>query len=58
MLHLIREDSLEKAIESHPDADQIPQRNIDLMQDMGTEKISALLQSCFDDAEAMNKKDQ
>jgi len=57
MLHLLREDSLEKAIESHPDSDQIPQRNIDLMQDMGTEKIRALLQSCFDDAEAMNKKD-
>jgi len=52
MLHLIREDSLEKAIESHPDSDQIPQRNIDLMQDMGPEKLSALLQSCFDDAEA------
>jgi hypothetical protein len=56
ILHLIREDSLEKAINSHPDPDGIPQRNIDLMQDMGAEKIRALLQSCFDDAGSMNKK--
>ena len=43
MLHLIREASLEKAIESYPDPDQIPQRNIELMNQMGLEKVKHLL---------------
>ncbi len=50
MLHLIREESLEKAIESYPDSDQIPERNIELLKSMGKDRMKALLQSCFDDA--------
>jgi hypothetical protein len=47
MLHLLREDSLEKAIDNYPDADQIPERNIARLKEMGLEKVQALLHSCF-----------
>jgi len=47
MLHLLREESLEKAIASHPDVDTIPPRNIELMNEMGREKLQVLLQACF-----------
>lgn len=51
MLHLIRESSLEKAIASYPDPDKIPERNIELLETMGREKMKALLQACFDDVD-------
>ncbi|MBV8881218.1 MAG: DUF1415 domain-containing protein [Planctomycetaceae bacterium] len=37
-LHLLREDSVERAIESYPDADQIPARNIETMRRLEREK--------------------
>jgi len=43
MLHLLREASLEAAIDSHPDVDGIPSRNIDLMNKLGAEKMRAIL---------------
>ncbi len=46
MLHLLREASLEQAIASHPDVNGIPQRNIALMQEMGTETLAADLARC------------
>ena len=36
-LHLLREASLDKAVEAFPDADQIPQRNIVTMEKLGRE---------------------
>jgi uncharacterized protein len=42
VFHLIREASLEKALESHPDPDAIPGRNIDLMESMEESRIKAL----------------
>ncbi len=47
MLHLIREASLEKAVANYPDADQIPLRNIALLEQMGQKKVVALWQACF-----------
>ena len=44
VLHLIREKSLEKAIASHPDVDGIPERNIALMNELGTEKLKVMLE--------------
>ena len=49
MLHLIREESLEQAVASYPDPDQIPERNIELLKSLGREKMQALLQACFND---------
>jgi hypothetical protein len=47
MLHLLREASLEAAIDSYPDVDGIPQRNIELMNELGTEKMRSILRSCL-----------
>jgi len=47
MLHLIRESSVERAIASNPGSDQIPQRNIELLQGLGLVKMRALLQYCL-----------
>lgn len=47
VLHLLREASLEHAIESYPDTDKIPERNIALMNEMGAEKLKSLLATCL-----------
>lgn len=47
LLHLLREQSLNDAIESYGDTSTIPQRNIDLMNELGTEKIQALFKTCL-----------
>ena len=51
MLHLLREDSIERAIADYPDVGQIPLRNIALMQSMGRDKLQILLQACLIDRE-------
>ena len=48
VLHLLREDSLDRVLSDTQDADQIPLRNIALMNAMGKDKLRALLQACFD----------
>lgn len=47
MLHLIREESLEKAVANYPNADDIPERNINLMNELGADKMKVLLEECF-----------
>lgn len=47
LMHLIREESLERAIANYPDPENIPQRNIALMESMGEEKLKAMLLACF-----------
>lgn len=47
ILHILREASLERAIASHPGSDQIPEKNIALLKNLGRDKAHALLQSCF-----------
>ena len=48
LLHLIREESLERAIAAYPDVDTIPLRNTELMNTLGEDKLQQLLQACFD----------
>lgn len=48
LLHLIREDSLERAIAAYPDIDQVPVRNVELMNELGADKLKALMKSCHD----------
>jgi len=43
LLHLIRENSISQAVESHPDIDSIPQRNINLLESMGQEQFEEIL---------------
>ena len=51
MLHLIREASLERVIADYPEVDQIPARNIALMNELGQDKLQALLRSCLNDGD-------
>ncbi len=46
MLHLLREDSLEAAIERHPDAEGIPEKNLKRLNDLGLETVRALIAGC------------
>jgi hypothetical protein len=43
MLHLIRESSLELALQSYPNPELIPERNIKLTRELGLQKIQAIL---------------
>jgi len=47
VFHLIREDSLEKAIQYHPDPDSIPETNIKLMQAMSEDDVKRYFFWCF-----------
>ena len=47
VLHLLREESLERVIADYPDVDDIPERNIELMNSLGQDKMQALLRSCL-----------
>ena len=47
MLHLIREASLEEAVANYPNPEDIPERNINLMNELGADKMKALLEECF-----------
>jgi len=46
MLHIIREKSLEKALESYPNPELIPERNIEYCQSMGLKKMQEMLKHC------------
>jgi hypothetical protein len=43
LLHLLREQSLERSIASYPDTEQIPLRNIELMKRLGIARLKQLL---------------
>ncbi len=47
LLHLLREQSLERAIVDYSDHGNITERNIELLNKLGKDKMQALLQSCF-----------
>lgn len=44
MLHLLREASLEQAIAQHPNVDAIPERNIQVMHQLGVDTLKRILQ--------------
>ncbi len=39
MLHLLRESSVARAVDGHPDPDAIPERNIALMEELGADEM-------------------
>ena len=47
MLHILREASLERALQAYPDPENIPERNIALTRQLGADKLQALLTSCL-----------
>jgi len=50
LLHLLREASLEQAIDNYPDVEKIPLRNIEKMKSMGSPTLRALVEACSDGA--------
>ena len=48
MFHLIREASVEVAIENHPDADSIPERNVEYARQQGLTNMEGLLKQCME----------
>ncbi|MFT2112274.1 DUF1415 domain-containing protein [Marinomonas sp. 2405UD68-3] len=47
MLHILREGSVEKAIEFYGDTDVIPENNIEKMKETGAQKIDQIIQDCM-----------
>ena len=46
MLHLLREEQLEDAIDNFPDTELIPEKNIEVARKLGLEKLQALRAAC------------
>lgn len=47
MLHILREEVLERAIDGYPQVDEIPERNIDTLNELGAEHMRELLSQCM-----------
>jgi len=47
MLHILREASLEKVLESYPNPENIPERNIELTRNLGLNTMQKLLSECI-----------
>jgi len=47
LLHVLREDSVERAVGEYPDIDQIPVRNIEQLNRLGKSRLQALWRACF-----------
>lgn len=47
MLHLLREESVERAIEKYPDPEGIPERNIDFARKKGSAYMQMLRDACL-----------
>jgi len=47
MLHLLREESISRVVDSHPDIDEVPERNIAFTQDKGIRYMQELLAACM-----------
>ncbi len=47
LLHVLRESSLERAIAGYRNVDQIPEKNIALMRELGKSRLASLLKSCI-----------
>ena len=47
LLHILREASLDKVIDEFPDTATIPDNNIRRLRELGTDKMQAMLEACF-----------
>ena len=47
MLHILREESIEKALEKYPNPEQIPERNINFAREKGVAYMKMLRDSCL-----------
>ena len=47
MIHILREVSVEAALKTYPNPENIPTRNIRVTQDLGLQAVKALLDACY-----------
>ncbi|RYF88812.1 MAG: DUF1415 domain-containing protein [Chitinophagaceae bacterium] len=47
MLHFLREESVSKAVDAHPDIDAVPMHNIEFAQNKGLTHMQQLLDACM-----------
>jgi hypothetical protein len=47
MLHLLREASIETAIDGHPDIERIPERNVTHLSSIGAAELERRRLACF-----------
>ena len=47
MLHLLREDSVSRAVDEHPDVEQIAVKNAEVLERLGAEVLQARRLGCF-----------
>jgi hypothetical protein len=47
MLHIIRETSVEKALEHYPEPERIPERNVEHARHLGLNKMKEKLDACY-----------
>jgi uncharacterized protein len=47
MLHLLREESIEKVLEKYPDPDEIPERNVKFAREKGVAYMKMLRDACL-----------
>lgn len=47
MLHLLRESSIAQAIKHYPNPETIPERNIQLIRELGVQTMQALIAACY-----------
>jgi hypothetical protein len=57
-LHLLREESIDRAVASFPEAESIYERNIAVLQVLGPQGWAALQAQCRGDAENWNEQDR
>jgi hypothetical protein len=48
IFHILRESSLDRAVQTHPDTSLIPSNNARLMRQMGMDRLMSLWNGCFE----------
>jgi hypothetical protein len=48
ILHILREESLERAIAGYQGIEAVPERNCQLLRELGSERMKALLRACLE----------
>jgi hypothetical protein len=43
MIHILREDSVTRAVEAYPEVGNIPEQNIEMMNKLGVDKIKQMI---------------
>ncbi len=51
MLHLLREESLTRVLEKYPEPERIPERNIEIMNQLGRDALQRMLLACSGEQE-------